>query len=360
MNKVIKLNELDLVNLVGRVLSEVKRDEDFSEFSPEYHYVSVGLIPNKFKPDEIGTVFFNGPVFNQSEYKPSEHGGDVIFMGPLGEFRFNEKVVNYKGKSPYVFGRDLIPSYYDILAPLMKPKEVVISTNSEEFNAIEINEALKQAFKEYWKPETEEYTSGIRGIHTIGEKSGSDVDWSIMNYFDTKSEVKVLINQKWEEEGSGNKIEWLSSVFKDDENFLNKLLKIQWNSIKNGVENEDRALENLINTLMETGIEFTYEVYSPGHKKDRYDATDLKLSVEGKRPVTIQIKPYNRTEELPNGDTKVYTYGMRDSYKDKSGLDYILYNNGDNFIMYRNKNYEVVPDTNGREVIHKDKPSKTK
>ena len=54
MNKVIKLNELDLVNLVGQVLSEVKKDEDFSEFSPEYHYVSIGILPNKFKSDEMG------------------------------------------------------------------------------------------------------------------------------------------------------------------------------------------------------------------------------------------------------------------------------------------------------------------
>jgi hypothetical protein len=355
----IKLNESELVGIVKQMISEVKKDKDFSEFSPEYHYVSVGLLPSKFKPDEIGAVFFNGPVFNQSDYKSTGFGGYVTFMGPLGEFGFDEKVIHHKGKSPYILGKDLIPSYYDILSPLLKPKESVSTSNSDEFNANEINQALKQAFSNYWTPETDEHTSGIRGIHTIGEKSDSDIDWSIMNYFDTKSEVKNLINQKWKEEGSGDKIEWLSSVFSNDEDFLNKLLKIQWNSIKNGVENEDKALNNIIRMLSESGIEFDYEVYSPGHKKDRYDATDIKLFIKGKRPVTIQIKPFSGIEELPNGDTKVYTYGMRDSYKGKSNLDYILYNNGDNLIMFRNKNYDVTPESNGREVIHKDKPSKT-
>jgi hypothetical protein len=357
--KYIKLNESDLVNLVNQVISEVKKDEDFSEFTPEYHYVSVGVLPKDYKPNEIGVVFFNGSDYDKSDYKSTGFGGYVTFIGPLGEFSFDEKVIHHKGNSPYVFGKDLIPSYYDMLSPLLKTKEEVTTSNSDEFNAKEINQALKQAFSDYWTPETDEYTSGIRGIHTIGEKADSDVDWSIMNYFDTKPEVKNLINQKWKEEGSGDKIGWLSSVFSGAKDFLNKLLNIQWSSIKNGVENEDKALKNIIRMLSESEIEFEYEVYSPGHKKDRYDATDLKLFVAGKRPVTIQIKPYSGIEELPNGDTKIYTYGMKDSYKEKSNLDYILYNNGDNLIMFRNQNYDVIPESKGREVIHKDRPSKT-
>jgi len=236
--------------------------------------------------------------------------------------------------------------------------EIEEDKDLSDFNAHEINQALKESFKDYWTPETVDHTSGIRGIHTIGEKNDSDVDWSIMNYFDTKTEVKNLINQKWKEEGSGNRIEWLSSIFSNNEEFLNKLLNIQWNSIKNGIKNEDNALDNIIRMLSESGFEFEYEVYSPGHKKDRYEATDLKLFVRGKKPVNIQIKPYNGAEELPNGDIKVHTYGMRDSYKGKD-LDYILYNNDNHFIMFRNQNYDVIPESKGREVIHKDKPSKT-
>lgn len=233
-------------------------------------------------------------------------------------------------------------------------------SNSDTFTGKDIEAALKMAFPNNWVAENENFTSGIRGIHTIGEKNNTDEDWSIMNYFDTKTEVKNLINQKWENEGVGNKVQWLSSVLQSDDDFLKKLLKIQWNSIKNGVENENKALDNLINELSGKNLDFEYEVYSPGHKKDRYEATDIKLMVRGKKPVTIQIKPYDKIEELPNGDIKVYTYGMRDSYKDKSNLDYILYNKGDNFSIFMNKNYNVDPESGGKVVIHKEKPSQTK
>lgn len=69
-------------------------------------------------------------------------------------------------------------------------------------------------FKEYWNPESKEFSKGLRGIHTIGEKTGNKIeDWSIMNYFDTKKEVKALIDQKWKKEGFGEKIQWAFQYF---------------------------------------------------------------------------------------------------------------------------------------------------
>jgi hypothetical protein len=212
------------------------------------------------------------------------------------------------------------------------------------------------AFPEYWEEETDDYTAGLRGIHTIGEKTDTDIDWSIMNFFDTKKEVKALINKKWNDEGSGDKIEWLSSVLRDDEGFLDKLLSIQWNSIKGGFENEIKALKNLTEMLEKSGIEFEYDVYPPGHKRDRYDSIDLTLKIQGEQPMALQIKPVTKTERMPNGDIKVYTYGMTNNYKRKDDLGYILYNKGNSFIIFKNKNYYVTPASNGTQVIHKDKP----
>jgi hypothetical protein len=337
-------------------ISEVKKVEDFDEDYPDYEYSQIGVLPKKDSDSQIGVVFFNGPDFNSSEYREPESPRMVYFIGPFGEFEFDSRMIKTNGKSPYVFGTDLKNVYYDKLLPLMKTKNV--QPSSDDFTSDEILESLKNAFPDNWSEETEDTTAGLRGIHTIGEKTDTDIEWSIMNFFDTKQEVKSLINKKWKDEGSGYKIEWLSSVFKNDKKFLKTLLTKQWNSIKGGIENELSALKNLTDLLESTGVNFEYDVYPPGHKRDRYDSIDLTLKIAGEQPMTIQIKPVDKTERMPNGDIKIYTYGMSNSYKNKKDLGYILYNKGNSFIIFKNKNYYVTPAGKGREVIHKDKPFK--
>ena len=341
---------------INEEISEVTKVEDFDEDYPDYEYSRIGVLPKKDSESQIGVVFFNGPDFNSSEYREPETPRTVYFIGPFGEFEFDSRIIHTKGKSPYVYGNDLKNVYYDKLLSLMKVKDQ--KPTEGDFTSDEILESLKMAFPDNWFEEDGDSTAGIRGIHTIGEKTDTDIDWSIMNFFDTKSEVKNLINKKWNDEGSGDKIEWLSSVFQNDGKFLKTLLNKQWNSIKGGIENELLALKNLTDFLESNGINFEYEVYPPGHKRDRYDSIDLTLKIAGEQPMTIQIKPVDRTERMPNGDIKVYTYGMNNSYKNKKDLGYILYNKGNSFIIFKNKNYYVTPAGKGREVIHKDKPFK--
>lgn len=341
---------------INEEISEVTKVEDFDEDYPDYEYSRIGVLPKKDGESQIGVVFFNGPDFNSSEYRDPETPRNVYFIGPLGEFEFDSRLIHTKGKSPYVYGADLKNVYYDKLLSLMKIKEQ--KPTEGDFTSDEILQSLKIAFPDNWFEEDGDSTAGIRGIHTIGEKTDTDIDWSIMNFFDTKSEVKNLINKKWNDEGSGDKIEWLSSVFQNNDKFLKTLLNKQWNSIKGGIENELLALKNLTDFLESNGINFEYEVYPPGHKRDRYDSIDLTLKIAGEQPMTIQIKPVDRTERMPNGDIKVYTYGMNNSYKNKKDLGYILYNKGNSFIIFKNKNYYVTPVGKGREVIHKDKPFK--
>jgi hypothetical protein len=362
MGKTIKLKESELINIIQKtvlnnsVISEVIKVEDFDEDYPDYHYTQIGVLPSKNNPNQIGIVFFNGPEFNNSDYFEPETPRMVYFLGPLGDFEFDSRMVHIKGGSPYVFGNDLKNVYYDKLLPLMTSNNA--QPSSSDFTSDDIRESLEMAFPEYWEDETDDYSAGIRGIHTIGEKTDTDIDWSIMNFFDTKKEVKTLINQKWNNEGFGDKIEWLSSVFRDDGEFLDKLLSIQWNSIKGGFENENKALKNIIEMLEKSGLKFDYDVYPPGHKRDRHDSIDLTLNIEGEEPMTIQVKPVTKTERMPNGDIKVHTYGMNNYYKSKENLGYIMYNKGNSFIIFKNKNYYVTPSGKGREVIHKDKPFK--
>jgi hypothetical protein len=352
------INELQYVKILSNnsVISEIKRVEDFDENYPDYEYTQIGIRPSKNNPNQIGIVFFNGPEFNKSEYFEPETPRIVYFLGPLGDFEFDSRIVHTKGGSPYVFGNDLKNVYYDKLLTLMTLQDV--PSTPSDFTSDDIRESLEMAFPEHWEDETDEYSGGIRGIHTIGEKTDTDMDWSIMNFFDTKKEVKSLINQKWIDEGSGDKIEWLSSVFRDDNDFLEKLLSIQWNSIKGGFENEIKALKNITEMLEKSGLKFEFDVYPPGHKRDRYDSIDVTLKIEGEEPMTIQVKPVSRTERMPNGDIKVYTYGMNNYYKSKENLGYIMYNKEGSFIIFKNKNYYVTPSGKGKEVIHKDKPFK--
>jgi hypothetical protein len=345
------IEKLSIKSRFGKRIVEVVKDENFDEGHPVYTYNSVGVLPDNYRPDKIGVVFFNGPVMNNSDYEVPEEDRYVTFVGPYGEFKLLSNIIRTKGKSPFIFGQDLINTkYYDDFAKL------IISNKSDNyFSSSDIRKALSIAFKDYWEKEDDNFTEGIRGIHTIGSKTGNnDEDWSIMNYFDTKKEVISLITQKWEKEGSGDKIEWLSKTFKNDSNFLKKLLEIQWNSIKNGFETEDKTIKNIVRKFKEMGIEIEYEYYPPGHKKDRKDGIDFTIKLNGGKTFTIQVKPADKTQKSPEG-IKVYTYGMKNMYKSKSDLDYIVYNKGDNFIFFKNKNYEVL--SNGRIVVHFDMPT---
>jgi hypothetical protein len=336
------------------IISEVDKGENFDEYSPEYHYSSIGVLPRDSNPNEIGVVFFNGVVFGKSDYREPEQPRMILFKGPLGEFEFDSKHIHYNGKSPYVFGNKLNDRYYDELLPLMTSKSDKQSLN--DFTSQEIRDALKMAFPEYWKEKTEDYTAGLRGIHTIGEKMDDDSEtWSIMNFFDTR-EIPKLINQKWKKEGTGNKVKWLSSVFQNDDDFLNKLLIKQWGSVYNGFfKNEESTMSNLKKMFNDPNVKF--KTYPFGHKMDRHGGVDVEIKIPGEeKPLTVQIKPMEKRERLSNGDIKVYTNGMTNDYKRKNNLGYILYNKGNNFIMFKNDNYDVTPSTDGREVIHKDKP----
>ena len=370
MGKTIKLTESELINIIKKivynrpVISEVDKNKDYNEDFPKYNYSSIGVLPNNKNSNEIGVVFFNGVVFGKSDYRKPEQPKMILFKGPMGDFKFDSIVVKQtKDGAPFVTGLDLNKEQYNKLLPLIvvepapqKTSNSLLNKDNNNFTGKEITSALRMTYPENWVKATDDYSAGLKGIHTIGEKMGTDIDWSIMNFFHSKDTVKKLIDEKWNSEGSGNKIEWLSWVFQNDKKFLNNLLKIQWNSIKSGYENESMALKNYTDLLTKYNVEFEYEVYPPGHKKDRYGSIDLTLKIKDKAPLTIQIKPLDDTQELPNGDIKVYTKGMKDDYKSEEGLGFILYNKGKNFFMFRNKNYYVIPSSEGKEVIHKDKP----
>ena len=231
---------------------------------------------------------------------------------------------------------------------------VKLSESDDGFSKSDIDAALKMAFPDNWVEENKDFTAGVRGIHTIGEKTGTPEDWSIMNYFDTKKEVKALIGQKWKKEGFGEKIQWLSNIFKNDDKFLKKLLDLQWDSIKSGFKTESDTISDILDYLKNKGIEVDVVYYPPGHKIDRYGGIDFTLKPKNKKSFTIQVKPFTKIQETHSGKPMIQTYGMKESYKDIPNLDYIVYGNTPNFFFFKNSNYKVL--NNGATVIHKDNP----
>jgi hypothetical protein len=344
---------LNFLNPSKGHIHEVAKDDNFDEGHPVYRYKSIKVLPDEWNLNKVGLIFFNGPVFQETEYEIPERDRNVIFKGPQGELTIDSSLIktSNNGKSIFLVGDDFIDSeYYVKFSDLMKPP-----TSNFEFSSSDINDALEIAFKEYWNPESKEFSKGLRGIHTIGEKTGNKIeDWSIMNYFDTKKEVKALIDQKWKKEGFGEKIQWLSNIFKNDDKFLEKLLDLQWNSIKSGIKTESDAISDLVNYLKNKGIEVDVEYYPPGHKTDRFGGIDFTLKPKNKNSFTIQVKPLKKIEITDSGNAKIQTYGMKNEYKSLPKLDYIVYDNSPNFLVFKNSNYEVL--NNGSTVIHKDNP----
>ena len=344
---------LNFLNPSKGHIHEATKVDNFDEGQPVYLYKNIGVVPDEWNLKKVGLIFINSLVFGKkTEYEIPERDRNVIFKGPQGEFTIHSSLINKTkdGKSIFLVGNNFIgTTYYNIFSDLIKP-----STSNLEFSKLDINNALEIAFKDNWYPENKEFTAGVRGIHTIGEKMGTSEDWSIMNYFDTKKEVKALINQKWKEKGSGDKIEWLSKIFKTDDEFMEKLLDKQWNSMESGIKTESDTISDILDYFKNKGIEVDVVYYPPGHKTDRYGGIDFTLKPKNKKSFTIQVKPFTKMEETPSGNPKIQTYGMKDSYKSIPNLDYIVYGNTPNFFFFKNSNYEVF--NNGFTVIHKDNP----
>jgi hypothetical protein len=266
-----------------------------------------------------------------------------------------------------LFGKHLVNVYKKrCVKGLKESKKRIVVTESQykrlfegvgdEINSNDIRLSLKLGFPDDWSEETEELTAGLRNIHTIGDRIGNPQEtWSIMNFFDTKVEVREMLNKKWREEGEPNKIEWLISVFTDNNQFLKDLLEKQWNSINVGYKNERQGIKNLIDFISSRGVEFEYEVYPFGYKRDREGNTDITITNKTHSKVSdIQIKSLDAIYEQSDSKWVVYTYGMKNDYKKNKNLGYILYNRENYFVIFKNKNYEVTD--KGKKVIHLENP----
>jgi len=280
-------------------------------------------------------VYFNDLEIVDGEYNKYENS--IIYLSGDGEeYTVDPKYFDYYQKDNK--GRVL-------LNVLKKENPKVVDKlfgGTGQITSKLIRQALEIAFKENWLPADDIYSPGLRGINTMGERMGNDESWSIMNFFDTKREVQNKIEQKWKKEGNGDILYWLADVFKNDKDFVNELLDIQWGSISNGYKTELYVSDKL-----SKAIGGKSQFFPPGSKMDRYKSIDMIIN--GK---SYQVKPSSSVKK--EGDFyKIKTYGMTNDYKNKS-IDFIVYGNSDGKIyVFPNKNYDVK---NHTEVEHYEEP----
>jgi len=313
--------------------------KESQEEPTKYTYLTLGY----FKKYGIHRYYFND-VLPVKDDSPNE--GKIKVYGSDGDFVFDKSDVNFNESNTKIF---VDKSYFETLYPEYKFKNKEKLSEKIGITPSNIRDALKLAFPNNWKEETSEITAGLRGLYTIGKRLGTDEDWSIMNYFDTKYEIHSLIYLKYfdylkenPDEEITDIVYWMSELFTTDINFTKLLVDRQWSSIEIGLKLERYSIDNFIDKIGASDVKY----YPHGSKMDRWYGVDV--TVDG---INYQIKPLNSIKK-ENDEYIVDTYGMKD-YKSKKKVDKISFVNFKKCIIIDNKNYKVLSTT---KVSFKQKP----
>ena len=186
----------------------------------------------------------------------------------------------------------------------------------------------------------------IQGTNVPGQT------WSILNYFDTNPMViKKLI--EWYMNGifDNNNIpqdvsivnfeDWITfnstTLFKQGK-YLQELVDINLKSYDSGTKTENLTVQKLTEPPFNINPK-DIKQYCSGSKQDRLDGKDIEIVL----PSGIkhaQVKPLGsiKFDEETNTYT-VYSYQMK-NYS-KKPLDYIMFTNAKQIIIFNNKNYKV-------------------
>jgi len=308
----IIITEQQYKKLVENTQSDLFKDVEIPKNSVTYSFKT--MKPWKNKSTNQWFIYFNDGKKIDGELQTG-YGDQLIFINVNGQTyttnSFDFRFYNGTGSVELNDFKSDNPEVVDVLFPKDK-----ITSN-------QVREALSLAFPNNWNTKTDDYTAGLRGIYTIGEKLGTDESWSVMNYFDTKAEIKEIINQAYSKSKTNLSFTyWLIDELRNNKSFVNDLVNKQWSSIKSGFETEKLA-EKFIGATNAT-------FYPPGSVMDRIKGVDMTWE-----NVNYQIKPLESYDEKTN---TVTTYGMRD-YKDKELVHKILFVSPTKMLEFDNDGY---------------------
>lgn len=214
-----------------------------------------------------------------------------------------------------------------------------------------ILDALKESYPNNWGRINEPDCETLDGVLDIFPAEPG-ARWSILNFFDTNPGVIRLLLNKYQDESDTQTLEgfkqWImdskEELFGESSPFLQTLVKRNLQSFERGWKLESEVID-IIKRENPSLTDEDFVQYCLGSVKDRVSGVDFKVNGKG-----YQTKPASKMEKQKDGSIKVTTYGMRDWYKRKPEVDYILYSNGKNIAVFPNEKYWVS--TDGNSVIH--------
>ena len=326
------VNDLYLTKTKKNKTKIIKESQTSNEDVIEFTYDNIQPLVKIVPRATIKRFYFNDIQLVSGDRKTATK---VLFKGDKGDFEFDIKKdkVSFKDGNASVLQKTMFSIY-----PNFDSVDQNTNLNRVGITSKNVIDSLKRAFPNNWFPEDSVYTVGLRGVYPIGDKlNDPKEDWSIMNFFDSKSEIKNLIYNRMEKDLQSNIdipdiVDWMSDLFKNDANFTQKLVDRQWRSVRKGFELEKQTIEYLVNLLGPKKI-ITYPF---GSKMDRWTGVDV--TIDG---VNYQVKPLSKYEiEKDNTEFVVYTYNMK-NYQNFKQIDKIIFANKDQILIFDNENYRV-------------------
>jgi hypothetical protein len=359
-------------------------------FYSEYYFDDIQLSKKTEKYNE--KVFFNGiknttDDFDIRELKSKEgvisYIPFVTFTKDDESFEFPaEKVKLVKNnKSAYVNLTDFRKKYKnykfesdsnklsinDVASQIKtngRYKKIVNELLKEIYSAKKTSEGLPMWGKgEDENCETNVGVINFKGVqYGVGNKLTSV--WSILNYFNTNTQVIKFLLVKFLEdneinfvpsnyEDSSDKYEkpflsWLAQngrvIFDTNSPLIDEMAKLNYGTLKDGITNEQIAVQ-ILSKVHNTG-EGGITEFCPGSIQDTRYGRDMKINDEN---IYYQAKPFKGLEINDEGNFIVRTHSMKD-YGPK--VDRIIFVKSLNeYVIFDNKNYKVI-DYGGRVVFN--------
>lgn len=310
----------------------IKESETLESGIVKYKYDNIGF----FKKMKTQKYYFNNIIPIEGDV---ENLKKILLQGPEGDFEFDIQDVKFTDNTASVKKVTMDDNY-----PNFIPSKMDAAVITAGITSANVKKALEKAYPNNWISDDTNFTPGLRGVYTIGDQTNDpSEDWSVMNFFDTKDEVKKMIYDKFKQDTDSGVdttdiIDWMSNLFKNDSEFTTKLVNRQWKSIKNGFGLEKNATVDFMEKLGDKSV----VTYPYGSKMDRWFGVDITID-----NINYQIKPltgFKKNEE--ENVYVVYTYGMKD-YKSKKKIDKIAFANKKQILVFDNKDYDV----SGRSTV---------
>jgi len=247
--------------------------------------------------------------------------------------------------------------------PTKNKPEVSFSLVKNEFKNI-VFDSLKAIFKNTpnWDSKTNRGPSGrggVVGIYPVGEfakeigvEESEGGDWSIMNYFDTNPKVREEVIKKYLSDNKISKItdiddftSWIfdnkEMLFKDGD-FLTDIVQLNKRSYLTGLKNEVKAF-NYVKSRIPKNSDYTISSLNlPGSPKDR-SGIDFSVFDKGVEYKTYQAKPLSRMKVLTqNGKNiyRVYSYNIGNLVNINVSYFIFASDEGKGVVVFENKKGE--------------------